>query len=198
MRWQNKTDKQSPYATGEDFGRIFSENHDELCQLAFLLSADPDKAGQAVVTGIQESVTSNHVFREWAHSWAKRAVIKNAISLIQPQPPESDQIAMPIVNEKQHHLEFGHFDVASVLELKPFQRFVFVMSALERYSDAECALLLHCSTREIQNALVYAWNAILTSTHEHAEKAEVRKRLNGALDGVSGERRSMPMSLIAT
>lgn len=92
MRWQNKTAKQSPYATDEDFGRIFSGNLDELCQLAFLLSAGHDKAEHAFVTGIEESVKSNHVFKQWAHSWAKRAVIKNVSVSYNRSRPSPNQL----------------------------------------------------------------------------------------------------------
>jgi DNA-directed RNA polymerase specialized sigma24 family protein len=198
MRWQNKTGKQSPYATGEDFGRIFSKNHDELGQLAFLVCADHNKAEQALVTGIQESVTSNQVFKQWAHSWAKRAVIKNAIRLLKPQPAESESVASSVANKEQRHSESGDFELARLLALEPFQRFVFVMSALERYSDAECALLLGCSVREIQNAGVRASNEIFCSTREPAAKLQVRQPLNNLLDGPSSERRSMLMTAIAS
>jgi DNA-directed RNA polymerase specialized sigma24 family protein len=39
-----------------------------------------------------------------------------------------------------------------VLVLKDFERFVFVMSVLERYSDHESALLVGCSIQEIRDA----------------------------------------------
>ena len=198
MRRQDNTDKQSPYATGEDFGRIFGENHDELCQLAFLLCADHNKADQALVKGIQESVTTNQVFKQWAHSWAKRAVIKNAIRLLKPQPAESQSAASSVANKEQHHSESGDFELARLLALEPFQRFAFVMSALERYSDAECALLLGCSVREIQNARVRASNEIFCSTHEHAAILLVRLPLNDLLDGPSSERRNMLKTAIAS
>jgi DNA-directed RNA polymerase specialized sigma24 family protein len=198
MRSHRKTDRQNPYATGQDFGRIFSDNHDELCQLSSLLCADHNKAEQALVTGIQESVNSNQVFKQWAHSWAKRAVIKNAIRLLKPQPAEFESVASSVANKEQRHSESGDFQLARLLALEPFQRFVFVMSALERYSDAECALLLGCSVREIQNARVRASNQIFCSTHEHAAKLQVRLPLNDLLDSPSSERRNMLMTAIAS
>jgi hypothetical protein len=45
----------------------------------------------------------------------------------------------------------------SVQELSLFDRFVFVMSVLERYSDRECALLLECSNSNILAARVSAF-----------------------------------------
>ena len=198
MRWQDNTDKQSPYATGEDFGRIFGENHDELCQLAFLLCADHNTAEQALVTGIQESVTTNQVFKQWAHSWAKRAVIKNAIRLLKPEPAEPESVASSVANKEQRHSESGDFELVRLLALEPFQRFVFVMSALERYSDAECALLLGCSAREVQSGRVRASNEIFCSTHEHAGRLQVRLPLNILLDDPSSQRRNMLKTAIAS
>jgi DNA-directed RNA polymerase specialized sigma24 family protein len=40
-------------------------------------------------------------------------------------------------------------EIAAVLELSPFERFVFVMSVLEHYSEHECSILLGCSRRDV-------------------------------------------------
>jgi hypothetical protein len=42
-------------------------------------------------------------------------------------------------------------EIDDVLTLKDFERFVFVMSILERYPERECSLLLGCSEGEIRN-----------------------------------------------
>ena len=60
------------YATSEDFDRIFAEDMDRLHQLSFLLTRDQEKAEKCFVTGLEDSVKSNRVFREWARSWAER------------------------------------------------------------------------------------------------------------------------------
>ena len=39
--------------------------------------------------------------------------------------------------------------IAAVLELAPFERFVYVMSVLERYSDQDCSVLLGCMRRDV-------------------------------------------------
>jgi hypothetical protein len=43
-------------------------------------------------------------------------------------------------------------EVSAILELKPLERFVFVMSALEHYSDHECSILLGCARKDVINA----------------------------------------------
>jgi hypothetical protein len=44
----------------------------------------------------------------------------------------------------------GHFEIDALLQLADFDRFVFVMSVLEHYSEHDCALLLGCSVRDIR------------------------------------------------
>ena len=73
-------------ATVEDFCGAFTRGMDELYQLSFLLTADYDKAERCLVAGFEEAVKENHVFKEWARSWAKRAIIQNAIRELKPRP----------------------------------------------------------------------------------------------------------------
>jgi DNA-directed RNA polymerase specialized sigma24 family protein len=40
-------------------------------------------------------------------------------------------------------------EIAAVLDLAPFERFVFVISVLEHYSEHECSVLLGCSRRDV-------------------------------------------------
>src|ERR1700733_1522772 len=77
-----------PYASRGDFHRIFYEGNDSLHQLSFLLTADREKAEQCFVSGFQESVKGSPVFKEWAHSWARRTIIQNAVRVINPRPGE--------------------------------------------------------------------------------------------------------------
>jgi DNA-directed RNA polymerase specialized sigma24 family protein len=79
-------DKANEYATCEDFRRVFTENLDRLYQLSLLLTGDAEKAEQCFVAGFEESVRSNAPFKNWARSWAKRLIIKNAIRALQSHP----------------------------------------------------------------------------------------------------------------
>jgi hypothetical protein len=40
------------------------------------------------------------------------------------------------------------YAIARILRLEHFERFVFVMSVLERYSDQDCSVLLGCSRQD--------------------------------------------------
>lgn len=142
----------NPYATREDFIGVFHEDMDELYQLAFLLTADHAKAEKCFVSGIEDCVKENRVFREWARSWAKRVIVENAIRELKPRPsrPEFSAAATVFSHSEEPSATAGHFDLDRVVRLEDFERFVVVMSVLERYSEHECALLLGCSVLQVR------------------------------------------------
>jgi DNA-directed RNA polymerase specialized sigma24 family protein len=149
------------YATHEDFHTIFNNGLNGLYQLSFLLTRNPDKAERCLVSGLDDCVSGNRVFREWAHSWAKRAIIQSAIRELKPRPNQFDSplsgAIFPDIGEFSNRPS-GHFAMDSVLSLEDFERFVFVMSVLEHYSDHDCVLLLGCSAREVRKARARAFN----------------------------------------
>jgi hypothetical protein len=52
-----------------------------------------------------------------------------------------------------------------VFGLQDFERFVFVMSAMEHHSEHDCALLLGCSVPEIREARSRALKGLADSPH---------------------------------
>ena len=156
------------YASREDFHTLFNEDLKDLYQLSFLLTRDPAKAERCLVDGLEDCVTENRVFREWARSWAKRTIVQNTIHELKPRPGRSNsQLSGGISpNIAQHARRPGeHFESDAVLRLVDFDRFVFVMSVLEHYSEHDCALLLGCSTGEIREARTRALEEPATSPH---------------------------------
>jgi hypothetical protein len=148
----------SQYAGMEDFRRLFTEKMDTLYWLAFLLTADQEKAEQCFVAGLEDSVQANGVFQSWAHSWAKRKIVENAIHTLKPRPRATSAAHAPI--HRRVSQSAGDFHFGRVLALEDFERFVFVMSVLERYSDQECALLLDCLVQDIHEARSHALQQI--------------------------------------
>jgi DNA-directed RNA polymerase specialized sigma24 family protein len=141
------------YASREDFHTIFDEDHKELYRLSFLLTRDSEKAEQCFVGGLEDCVAGNSVFHEWARSWAKRAIIQNAIRELKPRPSQSNSPLSGAISPDIDQLSRGpgrHFEMDAVLRLADFERFVFILSALEHYSEHDCALLLGCSVKEIR------------------------------------------------
>jgi hypothetical protein len=153
------------YASCKDFQRIFDEDMSALYMLSFLLTADREKAEQCVVSGLEDAVGGNRVFKEWARSWARRAIIRNAVRMIEPLPVEGSYVDSASVNirgtthptEQQAEIQA---EIAVVLELEPFERFVYVMSILEHYRDQDCSVLLDCSRRGVVAARIRALQQI--------------------------------------
>jgi len=162
---QDHGNEPNPYATREDFIKVFHEDMAGLYRLSFLLTGDHEKAERCFVAGIEDCVKENRVFREWARSWAKRIIIENAIRELKPRPNLSG--ASRSANVSSHREKpsgsSGNFDLETVLKLGDFARFVFVMSVLENYSDHECTLLLGCSVLELRQARVHALEELASS-----------------------------------
>jgi DNA-directed RNA polymerase specialized sigma24 family protein len=154
------------YASHEDFHTIFNEDLKELYQLSFLLTRDPARAERCLVSGLKDCATGNPVFREWARSWAKRAIIQNAIRELKPRPSQSHlSRAMFSDVDQSSRGPSGHFEIDTVLRLAVFDRFVFVMSVLEHYSEHDCALFLGCSAGDIREARTRALKELADSPH---------------------------------
>jgi DNA-directed RNA polymerase specialized sigma24 family protein len=160
-------EKANHYASRDDFRRIFTEDLDGLYQLSFLLTRDPKKAEHCFVGGLEDCVAGNSVFRAWARSWAKRAIIKNAIRALNPQPRQSNPASATIFGDidQLSSSPRKHFELDAVLGLEDDERFAFVMSVLEHYSEHDCALLLGWSVREVRDACTRALKELANSPH---------------------------------
>jgi hypothetical protein len=152
---QTPTVPATPYAIGSDFCRIFNTQMSGLYQLSFLLTANPAIAEQCFVSGLEDCAGANRIFKEWAASWARRAIVQNAIRLIQPKQQQNVPVTPSVPN---HGLEASSYPalLTEVLQLTVFERFVFVMSVLERHSDQDCKTMLRCSRRDIVRARAQA------------------------------------------
>jgi len=163
------------YATGSDFCRIFKEDMTDLYSLSLILAADQEKAELLFVSGLDDCSAGNPVFREWARSWARRAIIKNAVRLIAPVPVYGNTVAkavVPIVDRKPISPELPA-KISAVVGLRSFDRFAFVLSVLEGYSDQDSALLLSCTRQALIEARVRAEQEIARSAvreHDRATK----------------------------
>jgi hypothetical protein len=183
----------TPYASCTDFRQVFDEDMNSLYQLAFLLTANPKKAEQCFVSGLDDVVKGNPVFKEWARSWARRAVILNAVRVIDPRPVDgngrgrssSDPARLQLVQQAE---------IAAVLELDAFERFVYVMTVLERYSDQECSVLLGCTRRDVVAARTCALQQIGSAMEIHYQQ----RPSTSAENPVVRDRRSSALQLLIT
>jgi DNA-directed RNA polymerase specialized sigma24 family protein len=151
MKDRTKEDrsKKTDYAMPADFCRMFADDVDHLYTLAWLLTADRHKAEQCLVAGLEDCLHANAVFREWAHSWAKRMVVKNAIRMTFPSTSRNETKTAAGIPEPDTLAD-------AITSLKPFDRFVYVLSVLEKYSARECSMLLDCTVEKVTAARTQA------------------------------------------
>jgi hypothetical protein len=186
----------TPYASSDDFRRVFDEDMNSLYLLSFLLTADREKAERCFVSGLEDAVEGNPVFKEWARSWARRAIIVNAVRAINPRPREENgrsNSASGSSNGKTPPVE--QVEIAVVLGLEPFERFVYVMTVLEHYSDQDCSLLLGCARRDVVAARTRAFeqigNALASRPKQlppaNSEKPTLQERSTSLLELLVGQ-----------
>jgi len=134
------------HVTSTDFCHIFQEEMQSLYTLALLLTNDHSLAEECFAAALEDCLNAHSVFEEWAVSWSKRAVIKNAIRLMSPRPGKNGESSRP---PEGVGLKSKSMLAEALFHLQQFERFVIVMSVLERYSDKECAILLNCCSQEV-------------------------------------------------
>lgn len=150
FRWkkdQDLRDQAEEYAIHYDFRVMFSDDEDGRRLLAFLLTGDHARAEQCLVQGLDGEAHDNPAFRDWAHSWTKRAIIKNAIQTVSPSPESNSQDQDFF---SSHHENVTPETLAGAVScLESFERFVFIMSLVEGYSVRECSALLGASPQQV-------------------------------------------------
>lgn len=160
-----REDAASLSASHDVIGRIFSEGLDGLYQLSLLLTCNLERATRCLVTGIDGAMEHSSV-GDWVLSWAKHMIVENAIRELKPRPRHTHS---PSSMTAFHYVGWlpsdpgRHFELETILALEDLERFVFVMSVLERYSEHKCALLLECSASEIREARTSALEKLLDS-----------------------------------
>jgi hypothetical protein len=185
----------TPYASSDDFRQVFDEHINSLYLLAFLLTADQKKAEQCFVSGLEDAVEGSRVFKEWAHSWARRAVVLNAVRVLSPRPADGNgrgqSSSDPVYNNGP---SAQPAEIASVHGLEPFERFVYVITVLERYSDQDCAVLLGCMRRDVLAARTHALQQLASEAATHYGQQPAAREENPA----PGERRNYALQLLTT
>jgi hypothetical protein len=146
------------YATAASFIEIYNEEMHSLFLLSILLTADTEKAEQCFVGALEECLDGIDVFMEWARLWARRAIIKRAIELVNPAPGQPGRQSLNSI--QWYSTPVKNNFIGAIFTLGVFERFVFVVSLLERQSDEDCSALLCCGRRDIQLARVQALKSL--------------------------------------
>jgi hypothetical protein len=154
--------------------KTFEREMKPLYLLAFLLAANHKDAEQCFAAALEETLQGQAVFKDWALCWIKRSLIKNAIGIVSPARAAITEIREPWTVGPQETVAGCRID--TVTQLMPLERFVSVLSILERYSGRECSILLGCSTAMVAEARMRALLGVVapvapTSTSEARESA---------------------------
>ncbi len=156
------------YATTDTFQQLFAREMNGFFHLSLLLTADAEKAESCLIHAMRECLSSATVSRQWARIWARRMVVRNAIQVVLGNKNGGPD---DICDETgpNFHLQPSDFrldelqESPAILSLPDFDRLVFVICALERYSVLDCALLLGRSPKDVQAAHARATDQVLAS-----------------------------------
>jgi DNA-directed RNA polymerase specialized sigma24 family protein len=153
-RLGQKASDRGEYASKEEFASVFESERVGLQKLALLLTANPEAAKQCLIRASRECIASSSVSKEWAVSWTRRMVIRNAISLVVHPGGQSfvgtnDDAGDGLIAFSLDESLAAIATSESIRGLSEIERFVFVICVLERYSIHDCALLLGKSPREV-------------------------------------------------
>lgn len=192
--------EKNTYASKDDFQRLFAREMIDLIRLSLHLTADAEKAESCLILAMRECVASSAISKEWALIWARRKVVCNAIRLVLGT---KDATTNDIHCETgpDSHLQAGEYriealrDSLAILALPDFDRLVFVICVLERYSIVDCALLLQRSPKDVNDARIRAIYQVVTAeernrheslTTNPANPYSARGNGKGEIDGSCG------------
>jgi hypothetical protein len=148
----------SDFASHSDFCAIFIQQLECLYSLAVILTGDELRAEECLLAALDSCAEGSTVFKESAIAWSKRSVIKHAIRFMVPSPASPSRLDL-VANRCDSNSD-GDASCKSFQKLSHFDRFVFVMSVLEGYSDRDCGLLLGCSRADVVTARIRSFQQI--------------------------------------
>jgi hypothetical protein len=142
------------YTTSDEFCAIFNREMQSYFSLALVLTGDEANAQKSFLAGLAKCRKSTTVFKDWASSYARLAVIESAIELMAPTTGRKVRSTVSVAKDASR----PELDV--LLRLDVFERFVFVLTVLERFTVQDCAIVLKCSQREVEQARLRAFDFI--------------------------------------
>lgn len=155
-------DKAATYAPGTDSWNALADEMHNLYLLSLLLTGDPHKAQQCFLGSIGECESEIDVFMSWAQARARRTIVERAIWVVAPTPEHAYDFSFDHLKLSAAKMKTNIFD--AIVGLNAFERFVYIMSVVEKQSDEDCSTLLGCSQKDVMIARSVAL-AQLASTY---------------------------------
>jgi DNA-directed RNA polymerase specialized sigma24 family protein len=147
--------------TSSDYRQLFAGSAERLRWLCYILTGNEELSGKLLDAALEQSLKgSDHVFREWMVSWARRLIIRVCIDSVQAQITKIAQSAYLLPPMRIEAIDPERLSDVLALSADVFQerllqqdilsRFVFVLRALEGYSRRETSLLLNIDDRSCE------------------------------------------------
>lgn len=145
------------YATMDDFRKLFASDMEDLFCLAFLLTADAEKAELCLLLTMQECTATGSVFKWWLPVWTANALMRNGIRIVTGSPicppRKISQNGAHSSTSRSKKRAMNRLDESAViLQLSDFDRLVYVISLVEHYPTRDCAALLGRPPQEVVDA----------------------------------------------
>jgi DNA-directed RNA polymerase specialized sigma24 family protein len=133
------------YALPLEFCELFKRETSRFYYLALLVTGDANKAEQCFEESLAQCLTSSRVFKTFVERWAIHTIFKAGIRIATSDVKE-DAPGTPVTNSQNDVL------AATLRELPFLDRVAYLMTVLEKYSDAESAAFLGCTAKEVKAA----------------------------------------------
>jgi uncharacterized membrane protein len=146
-RSNQSVNKSEQYASASDFCELFRSDAESLFQLAFVLTGNRTRAEESLLAALEDCFKAK-VFKPWARSWSRLALIERALKSTAHDPDDQSEAGN------------GSSELQAILQLKAFDRFVYVLNVLEKYSVKDCAILLKASKREVVESKLRALESV--------------------------------------
>jgi DNA-directed RNA polymerase specialized sigma24 family protein len=157
--------------TSNDYRRLFAGSAERLGWLCYLLTGDEELSEKLLDAALEQSLKgSDHVFREWMVSWARRLIIRVCIDTMRPDLVAMAREAYLLPPMRLDAIDPDRLGEVLSLPAEVFQdrlleqdvlsRFVFVLRALEGYSRRETSLMLDIDDRSCEWIYVRAAEAM--------------------------------------
>jgi hypothetical protein len=157
--------RRNEYANGSEFCAIFMNDLNSLYSLALMLTGNSGNAEECVAGALEDCLrAAGAVFKPWAKSWSRLSVIERAIRMVTPKAAYASESLADVDNASNLPNE-----LASVIRLDAFRRFVYVLAVLEKYSIREVAILLKHGKQEVAVATKQAMRLLGEAQKEVSE-----------------------------
>lgn len=144
--------------TSNDYRQLFAGSAERLRWLCCMLTSNNELSEKLLDAALEQSLKgSDHVFREWMVSWARRLIIRVCIDAMRSRLVSVAKKAYLLPPMRQDAIDPDRLSEVLSLPAEIFQerlleqdvlsRFVFVLRALEGYSRRETSLMLDIDDR---------------------------------------------------